>query len=62
LAAAIERLLGDRKEATRFGRAGRALMLRRFTLVRTGDDLAALYARLTPGRFSSHGKASAPVS
>jgi len=48
LAAAIERLLADREEATRFGRAGRALMLERFTLARTGEDLAALYARVTP--------------
>lgn len=50
LAAAIERLLGDRNEALRFGRAGRALMLERFTLERTGADLSALYERL--GRVS----------
>jgi glycosyltransferase involved in cell wall biosynthesis len=47
LAAAIERLLGDRGEAQRFARAGRALMLERFTLARTGSDLASLYARVT---------------
>jgi glycosyltransferase involved in cell wall biosynthesis len=50
LAAAIERLLANRDEAMRLGRAGRALMLERFTLARTGADLAALYARLTPER------------
>ena len=44
LAAAIERLLRDREEATRFGRAGRELMLKRFTLERTGADLDSLYA------------------
>ena len=41
LAAAVERLLANREEAARFGRAGRAPMLERFTLARTGDDLAA---------------------
>jgi glycosyltransferase involved in cell wall biosynthesis len=46
LAAAIERLLADRELARRLGRAGRTLMLERFTLARTGDDLSALYARL----------------
>ena len=46
LAAAIERLLADRGEAERLGRAGRALMLKRFTLERTGTDLSALYERL----------------
>jgi glycosyltransferase involved in cell wall biosynthesis len=51
LAAAIGRLLRDRAEARRLARAGRALMLERFTLSRTGSDLAALYlrvARATP--------------
>jgi glycosyltransferase involved in cell wall biosynthesis len=43
LAAAIERLLGDPQEAARMGRAGRRLMLQRFTLERTGADLALLY-------------------
>jgi glycosyltransferase involved in cell wall biosynthesis len=47
LAAAIERLLGDRAEARRFAAAGRALMLERYTLYRTGTDLAAAYARVT---------------
>ena len=46
LAAAIERLLGDRTEARRLAAAGRALMLDRFTLRRTGSDLAAVYARV----------------
>ena len=46
LAAAIERLLADREEATRLARAGRALMLERFTLSRTGSDLAALYRKV----------------
>jgi glycosyltransferase involved in cell wall biosynthesis len=46
LAAAIERLLADRGEAQRLGRAGRALMLERFTLARTGSDLASLYSRV----------------
>lgn len=43
LAAAIERLLRNRDEALRFGRDGRALMLRRFTVERTGHDLSSLY-------------------
>lgn len=46
LAAAIERLLSNREEAERFGKAGRALMIDRFTLARTGADLAALYERV----------------
>jgi glycosyltransferase involved in cell wall biosynthesis len=46
LAAAIERLLANRGEARRLGAAGRALMLERFTLARTGADLAALYERI----------------
>ncbi len=46
LAAAIERLLAGREEAQRLGRAGRAFMMERFTLARTGDDLSALYQRL----------------
>ena len=46
LAAAIERLLADRGEAQRLARAGRALMLERFTLTRTGSDLASLYSRV----------------
>ncbi|HVE72397.1 MAG TPA: glycosyltransferase [Thermoanaerobaculia bacterium] len=46
LAGAIERLLADRDEAQRLGRAGRALMLERFTLERTGADLSALYESL----------------
>lgn len=43
LAAAIERMLTNRDEAARFGAAGRALMLSRFTLERTGADFAAIY-------------------
>ena len=46
LAAAIERLLADRGGAQRLARAGRALMLERFTLARTGNDLASLYSRV----------------
>jgi len=46
LAAAIERLLANRDEGRRFGAAGRELMLERFTLTRTGADLAALYERV----------------
>ncbi|HXA17256.1 MAG TPA: glycosyltransferase [Thermoanaerobaculia bacterium] len=46
LAAAIVRLLDDREEATAFGRAGRTLMLDRFTAARTADDVAAVYRRL----------------
>jgi glycosyltransferase involved in cell wall biosynthesis len=48
LAAAIERLLANADEARRFGTAGRKLMLERFTLSRTGADLAALYERVAP--------------
>ena len=47
LAAAIERLFGDPSEARRLARAGRALMLERFTLARTGSDLASLYMQVT---------------
>src|SRR6202030_3494642 len=39
LAAAILRLLEHRDEAAAFGRAGRALMLERFTAARTADDV-----------------------
>jgi glycosyltransferase involved in cell wall biosynthesis len=46
LASAIERLIRDRDEARTFGKAGRELMLERFTLERTGRDLSALYERL----------------
>ena len=46
LADAIERLLTRRDEAFRLGRAGRELMLERFTLARTGTDLSSLYAQL----------------
>ena len=46
LAAAIERLLTDRAEARRLARAGRVLMLERFTLSRTGSDLASAYLRV----------------
>jgi glycosyltransferase involved in cell wall biosynthesis len=42
LAGAMERMLADREEAAKFGTAGRALMLERFTLTRTGADLEAL--------------------
>jgi glycosyltransferase involved in cell wall biosynthesis len=48
LAAAIERLLANPDEGRRFGAAGRKLMLERFTLARTGADLAALYERVAP--------------
>ncbi len=46
LAAAIARLLENRDDALHLGRTGRALMLERFTLARTGADLSALYQRL----------------
>lgn len=46
LAAAIKRLLLDRREATALGQQGRAFMLERFTLTRTIDDLDELFARL----------------
>jgi glycosyltransferase involved in cell wall biosynthesis len=46
LAAAVERLLANRVEARRLARAGRELMLQRFTLARTGSDLAPLYWRV----------------
>ncbi|MEA2325862.1 MAG: hypothetical protein QOE68_821 [Thermoanaerobaculia bacterium] len=48
LAATIERLLANPEEGRRFGAAGRQLMLERFTLARTGTDLAALYERVAP--------------
>jgi len=43
LAAAILRLLNDRDEAAAFGRAGRRLMLERFTWQRTVDDVEQVY-------------------
>lgn len=46
LANAIERMLANREEAMRFGAAGRAFMLERFTLERTGADYDALYQTL----------------
>jgi glycosyltransferase involved in cell wall biosynthesis len=46
LAAAILRLLRDGAAARRLGEAGRASMLERFTLARTGRDLTALYGRI----------------
>lgn len=46
LARGIIQLLRDREHARALGRAGRGLMLGRFTLRRTVDDLASLYRRL----------------
>lgn len=46
LAAAIERMLVHPDEAARFAAAGRALMLSRFTLERTGADLSAVYEQM----------------
>lgn len=46
LARCILDMLRDRERARAMGRAGRALMLERFTLSRTAEDLRALYARL----------------
>jgi glycosyltransferase involved in cell wall biosynthesis len=46
LASAIVRLLEHREEALAFGRAGRKLMLERFTAARTADDVTAVYRRM----------------
>jgi glycosyltransferase involved in cell wall biosynthesis len=46
LARRIARMLRDPERAREMGRAGRRLMLERFTLRRTGEDLYALYRRL----------------
>ncbi|HWE64478.1 MAG TPA: glycosyltransferase family 4 protein [Chloroflexota bacterium] len=46
LAAGILQLLRDPTRAQALGRAGRQLMLQRFTLTRTVDDLDQLYRRL----------------
>jgi len=46
LAKAIVRLLENGEEAAAFGRAGRTLMLERFTAARTADDVATVYRRL----------------
>jgi glycosyltransferase involved in cell wall biosynthesis len=46
LAAAILRLLQNRDEAAALARAGRRLMLDRFTSARTADDVDAVYRRL----------------
>lgn len=48
LAAAILHLLDHRDEALAFGRAGRRLMLERFTSDRTSDDIDEVYRRLVP--------------
>jgi glycosyltransferase involved in cell wall biosynthesis len=55
LAAAIERLLSHPGEAAAFGRAGRRLVLERFTLGRTLDDLSRVYRRVgaAPARASA---------
>jgi glycosyltransferase involved in cell wall biosynthesis len=53
LAAAIVRLLRDRRLARRLGQNGRARMLSRFTLARTVADVEALLSRL-PDRASDH--------
>ena len=47
LAAAILRLLENREERLSLGRAGRRLMLERFTMTRMGDDVDTLYRSLT---------------
>lgn len=54
LAAAILRLLENKEEAAALGRAGRRLMLERFTAARMVDDVERIYRRLgcarrTPG-------------
>lgn len=52
LEAAIEKLLENPAEGAAMGRAGRTLVLERFTLSRTLDDLSRLFVRLgqTPSR------------
>ena len=50
LARCIIEMLSDRERARALGRAGRRLMLERFTLSRTADDLHDLYLRLRHGR------------
>jgi glycosyltransferase involved in cell wall biosynthesis len=49
LAAAILRLLENREEGAALGRAGRRLMLERFTFARMVDDIDAVYGRLSRG-------------
>jgi glycosyltransferase involved in cell wall biosynthesis len=46
LARCIIQMLGDRERARALGRAGRQLMLARFTLSRTVNDLCDVYSRL----------------
>lgn len=53
LASAIMQLLEDREKANALGRAGRQLMLERFTAARTADDVAALYARMLNQRATA---------
>ena len=50
LARCIIQMLRDRERARSLGRAGRLLMLERFTLSRTVTDLHDLYRRLRDGR------------
>lgn len=50
LAQAILRLLRDREQARAWGRAGRRLMLERFTLERTVSDIDALYREVVEER------------
>ncbi|MGE0038123.1 MAG: AGE family epimerase/isomerase [Xanthobacteraceae bacterium] len=52
LAAAIERLAGDRELRARFGAAGRALVEREFSSARVGRDVVDLYRRLLQSRPS----------
>ncbi len=48
LASAIIELLENQAQAAKFARAGRKLMLERFTSTRMADDVAMLYRRLVP--------------
>lgn len=54
LARAITQLLRDREGARAFGRAGRKLMLERFTLTRTVEDLRDVYLGLRRGAGRRH--------
>ena len=56
LAAAVGRLLKDPREAERFGRAGRRLVLERFGLERLLRDLDGLYRELLPSPGQDFGR------
>jgi glycosyltransferase involved in cell wall biosynthesis len=59
LADAIMRLLREREQARSWARAGRRLMLERFTLDRTVEEIDTLYGQLAARKLKQRGRSSA---